>query len=63
MTKYHKKKENLIQRGVINGTIPYEVSDTTATSRCAPTNAPPGKTGIKSNKLFMFVMGDVSPES
>ena len=63
LTKHHKEKENLIGRGVINGTIPSAVSNNAATSGCAPTNSPLRKMGIKSNKAFMVVKVDVSPES
>ena len=37
MTKYHKEKESLIRRGVLNGTILSVFSDTAATLSCAPT--------------------------
>ena len=53
----------MIGRGVLNEKNLSEVSNNVATSSCAPTNAPLIKTGMESNKVFMFEAGDLSPVS
>ena len=63
MTNYYNEKEILIQRGLLNITIPSEVSDTATTSICASTNKPPQNTGIKSKTFFMVTTDDVAPAS
>ena len=40
LKNYYKEKENFMQSGLLNGTIPSAVSNTADTSSCAPTNVP-----------------------
>ena len=63
MTMYNKKKVNLIQRLLLNGTIIYEVSNIADTLRFASANALLQKTVFKSKKMFMVATVDVSPAS
>ena len=42
-------------------TITSAVSNTAATSRYEPDNAPLRKKGVSPNKVFMVAAGDVSP--
>ena len=62
MKNYYNEKGILIQRGLLNRTIPSKLYDTTATSSCAPTNTPLRNMGVRSYKLFMVATGDISPE-
>ena len=51
----------MIQRGVLNVTIMYTVSKTSAISSCATDNALLPKLGVSSKQLFMGATGDVAP--
>lgn len=62
LTSRPTEHEQQVQKGVLNGTIPSGISDTGASSRCAPaTEKAVLRTGSSSTKTFVLPNGETVP--